>query len=516
MIRRDAHDAGEKTYDLVVIGGGIYGAVLTLSAAQRGLRTLLLEREDFGAATSHNSLRIIHGGLRYLQTADLGRFQDSVNDRRWFLQNFPGLVRPLPCIMPLYDRGVRRVPVLRLALFVNDLLSRARNQNIPPANQLPGAKIIDAIELRRIVPIVDTSGLKAGAVWYDAWMPDSQRVLMEILHWACDLGATALNYVEAVRARTDGGKLVGIEARDSVAGHDYLFRVNVAVNATGPWSAVLARRFNAQSGIVLHQSIAWNVVLDRPPVSNHAVAVTPRQRGSQTYFLLPWKGKILAGTGHAPWKKGPERPMPSTEHLDSFIEKLNSAVPGLGLSRRSILRVFAGLLPAANPMSAELAVREIVHDHSGDGGIEGLWTVCGVKFTNARSVANRLLDRIFPKSRPHADTQGSTRSPRANALASAAPVSGYDYDWLPPGNDGWGKALRGVISDEAVQHLDDLVLRRTSLGDNARRALKLSAPLCELFDWTEDRRASEVERLRDAYAWNGGEPLASEARLGRS
>jgi len=515
MICRDTQDAATKNYDLVVIGGGVYGAMLTLSAAQRGLRVLLLERDDFGAATSHNSLRIIHGGLRYLQTADLKRFRDSVSDRHWFLRNFPQLVRPLSCVMPLYNQGIRRVPVLRLALSINDLLSRGRNQDIPPASHLPSARIVDATELRRVLPTVDTSGLKAGAIWYDAWMPDSQRVLMETLHWACELGATALNYVEALRPAMRGGKLVGVEARDHVANREHLFRANVAVNATGPWSAVLARRFGVRSGVVLHQSIAWNVVLDRPPVSDHAAAVTPRQRGGQTYFLLPWKGKILAGTGHAPWGDSPERPMPSAEQLDVFIERLNSAVPDLRLSRRSILRVFAGLLPAADAMSAQLAVREAVYDHSVDAGIVGLWTVCGVKFTNARSVAKRLLNRIFPNSPPYADTQRSI-APRANAPANAAPVSGYDYEWLPLGDDGWRTALRGVVADEAVQHLDDLVLRRTSLGDNARRALKLSGSLCELFDWTEDRRASEVARLRAAYAWNGGESLASEVGPGGS
>ena len=114
-------------YDLIVVGGGIYGAFLTLDAAHRGLRTLLLEKEDFGGQTSFNTLRIVHGGLRYLQSLDLHRFRESVRERTWFLRHLPDLVEPLACLMPLYGNGLKRPIVLRAALTLNDLLSASRN-----------------------------------------------------------------------------------------------------------------------------------------------------------------------------------------------------------------------------------------------------------------------------------------------------------------------------------------------------------------------------------------------------
>jgi glycerol-3-phosphate dehydrogenase len=105
VIERAVDRASAGDHDLIVVGGGIYGIALALEAARRGLKTLLVERADYGGATSWSNLRILHGGLRHLQNLDLVRFYESVGERRWFLRHFPDLVRPLPCLMPLYGRA---------------------------------------------------------------------------------------------------------------------------------------------------------------------------------------------------------------------------------------------------------------------------------------------------------------------------------------------------------------------------------------------------------------------------
>ena len=130
-IIREPLDAVKKKYDLIIIGGGIYGTMLSLEASRRGLLSLLLERDDFGQHTSFNSLRIIHGGLRYLQSLDLHRFRESVSERKWFLKTFPHLIKTLPCLMPLYGNGLYHPFVLRTALLMNDILSYNRNRTLP-------------------------------------------------------------------------------------------------------------------------------------------------------------------------------------------------------------------------------------------------------------------------------------------------------------------------------------------------------------------------------------------------
>jgi glycerol-3-phosphate dehydrogenase len=165
-MERQIHLYSERDYDLIIVGGGIYGAMLALESVFRGLKPLLLEKSDFGAATSFNSLRIVHGGLRYLQTLDLLRHFESVRERRWFLKNFPDHVRPLPCLMPLYNKGIKRKTVFRAALLINDALSMRRNSGVMPERKLLNGKIIDRAEVVSAFPGVDEKGLKGAAVWF--------------------------------------------------------------------------------------------------------------------------------------------------------------------------------------------------------------------------------------------------------------------------------------------------------------------------------------------------------------
>ena len=183
--------AARRTHDLIIVGGGIYGVVLSLVAAERGMAPLLLERHDFGGQTSFSTLKILHGGLRYLQRADLVRFYESVAARRWFLEKFPGLARPLACLMPLYGNGLRHPFFLRPVLRLNDLLSCGRNRNLPEGSRLGPGKVIGRKEARLLFPAAEPRNLMGGAVWYDGFIPDSQRVLMEALRLACGAGATA-------------------------------------------------------------------------------------------------------------------------------------------------------------------------------------------------------------------------------------------------------------------------------------------------------------------------------------
>jgi len=235
-ITRNPESAETEHYDIIIIGGGIYGAMLLLEAAQRNQHALLLERQDFGAETSYNSLRIIHGGLRYLQTLDLVRFRESVVERQWFLRTFPDLVKPMPCLMPLYNRGVKRPSILKAVLLLNDLLSAQRNKNVPATNTINNSCILNATETRHLFPGVINDALTGSALWYDAHVPDSQRVIMEILHWACSLDAQAFNYVEVTDVLKSGNTVHGVQASDKETGKTYEYRCKTFINATGPGS----------------------------------------------------------------------------------------------------------------------------------------------------------------------------------------------------------------------------------------------------------------------------------------
>lgn len=374
--------------DLLVIGGGFHGAMLTLEAARRGLSTVLVERDDFGGATSANSLRIVHGGLRYLQSLDLPRFRESVAERRWFLRHFPDLVQPLPCLMPLYSTprggGLRRPAVFRAALAINDRLARER--------LLPPGRVLDVSETVDRFPEVDRNGLVGAALWHDAVLTDPQRVLHETLRWAGRCGARSLNRIEAVELRTDGRKVTGLRAIGLESGESFELRGGTVVNCAGPWVRQIAARFDRDLPELFRPLLAFNLLLDREPLSQAALAVAAPGKGAQTWFLLPVEGRVLAGTFYV---QAPEGSVPDEPAVAAFLRELNAAVPGWDVRPEQVLQVCHGWLPARSDGSVVPASRPVFHDHGAAGGPEGLFSVSGVKLTTARAVAEKTLSRIL-------------------------------------------------------------------------------------------------------------------------
>jgi glycerol-3-phosphate dehydrogenase len=458
MIGRDPVGAAGGAYDLIVIGGGAYGIMLTLEAARRGLRPLLLERGDFGGGTSWNSLRIAHGGLRYLQTLDLVRFRHSVSERRWYLRTFPEWVRPLPCLMPLYGRGLKRPAVLRLALKANDLLSSHRNDGVQPDRHLPAGRVLHPAQVVARSAAIRREQLEGGALWYDAAFTSSERVLIECLRWACAEGAVALNYVDAIRVSVHGGRVVGVEARDLVMNAEHEFRADRVANCAGPAVRAIVRQADRDLPGLFCRSLAFNLLLDRTPLFEGGLAVQPR-RGGRIYFLVPWLGRVLAGTYHAGTTGESGEPGPMAEpHVETMLGDLNDAVPGWDLSHGAVLRVLAGFLPAKSPGSPELAKRPVLHDHGRTGGPTGLVSVSGVKLTTARRVAEQALEALVPGS-------GSRPISAAPRPAPTVVPSAAGYRTLLQQDPAAARAVAAAISrDEAAVRLDDLLLRRTDWG----------------------------------------------------
>lgn len=459
MIERDPIGAAAGRHDLLVVGGGVYGVAAAFEAARRGLRPLLVERDDFGGATSWNSLRIVHGGLRYLQSLNLRRFHESVGERSWFLREFPDLVRPIECLMPLYGHGLKRPTVFSTALRLNDLLSRPRNEGIRADRRLDNGRVLNVVETIARFPRVDRSGLQGAALWHDAVMSSSQRLIIELLHWACAAGAAALNYVEADGLLMRGGRVAGISAVDRISGQMLELEAPAVVNCTGPWSALMAKRFDREIPSLFRPSLAFNVFIDREPLSDAALAVAPRTPGGRVYFMHPWHGKVLAGTYHAPWSGTVDGVVAPKEHLDRFIDDINAAVPGWNLSASHILRVHAGLLPAAAAGTDLLASRETIYDHSAARGPVGLFSVSGVKFTTARLVgektarlvAGKLGRRLDAPSTPRPEPKPVLSRESFEAMADRAPEEAVAY-------------AHDLSARESVTRLDDLLLRRTDWG----------------------------------------------------
>jgi glycerol-3-phosphate dehydrogenase len=460
MITRNPSLAAGQAFDLIIVGGGFYGASLALESARRGLKPLLLEAGDFGSATSWNSLRIVHGGLRYLQSLDLKRFFESVGERKWFLRYFPDLVHPLACMMPLYGEGVYRPAIFRAALQLNDILSRDRNDGVRPQSALGPSRILEAAETAAAFPEVERDGLQGAAHWFDGAMPDSQRVLIEMLRWAAAAGATSLNYVRAERLVASGAQTEGIVGRDTLSGTALEFRAPVVVNCGGPWCREIASALDRDVPRLFSPAVAFNLLLDYKPNFNTAVAVRPRLPGARTYFLYPWKGLLLAGTYHASCPRGFQDGAPREDQVADFVKHLGVAIPGSQLTSSHVLRVHWGFMPARSVGSWEPSHREVLHAHGNQGGPKGLYSVSGVKLTTARLVAEKMLRRIL------SDSEKQLPPPLVDRpLQSAPPPGRSEFEALLRNNrQGAQELVHNIIDRESVVCWDDLLLRRTDWG----------------------------------------------------
>jgi len=486
-------------FDVVVIGGGIYGLMIALEASLRGQSVALIERDDWGYATTSGWLRILHGGLRYLQTADLPRFFESVNERKWFLQHFPEYLEPLSCVMPLYDSHSHAPLVMRAGLALNDLLSAYRNAGVTKECHLPGGKILGKAAVLEAVPFVPSDGLRSGACWSDAVVRHPQRLLMALLHWCQSNGTRCFNHYEVVDIERSGGEVTGVVARSSRDNEKWSVNAPVVINATGHWAPGLASKFGAQLPEVPRHSWAWNILFDVPNTATHAAAVSARRADSQVLFMLPWMGRTMLGTGHALIPEGSENEPVPAKLIRDFIDQASEAVPGMGLSEPNVARVFQGRLPAMSGNEMELASRPLVIDHS-KYGLNGLFSIWGVKYTTARKVAAEVVRQACPSVKnitPDDDRPaGQMNNPSIDNEVVTAIESGQPDDALLT-------ALLQSCNADADVRLQDLLLRRCGLGDFPQFASSIATRLANLMPWDENRRIlelrdfeSQIQKLR--------------------
>ena len=330
----------------------------------------------------------------------------------------------------------------------------------------PTSKIVDPHTVCTLFPSVDRYKLTGGALWYDAIVPDSQRLVIDLLKATCRNSCTALNHVEARGLTTShDNRVLGLRAFDIPTGAAMNIQAPLVVNTAGPWCRQVATSLDREFPELFHPSIAWNLLLDRPGLSDHALAVSPPKPGGHTYFLLKWKGRLLAGTGHRPWRHGSgDNPTPTSAQIDEFLIDLNAAVPDLNVREKDILNIFCGFLPAAKPDTATLAKRPVIIDHGDAGGPQGFYSVSGVKFTTSRLVADDLLSGIFGGKTPSARDQLDLipASPEFTALVDE--LSGEQ-----PSRAKIDKALKGLAGSESASWPEDLIERRLGLIPPFRR-----------------------------------------------
>ena len=480
---RDLPRLAAAPFDLLIVGGGIYGLATAYDAAQRGLTVALVERGDFGAATSFNHLKTLHGGIRYLQTADLRRMRESIRERRAFARMAPRFVSPLAFVTPTSATLTRNAFAMRAALAIDSMIASDRNLDVPASHHLPPGRVIPPSEYRALFGGIDPAQTGGGAMWHDYSTVQGDRLTMAFALGAAKHGAALANYTEAVAPVQDDAGLKKLRARDVMKGETFDIRARMVVIAAGPWTSAVLSQFAIQRSWPMLK--AMNLVTSRP--AREAALVSAAKSG-RALVLLPWQGRTLVGTSESADEHAADDQAARANEVAAFLAEVNDTFGGLHLGANEVTLVHRGVVPAArrDGRLGLLGHSQII-DHAGDG-VKGVLSLVGVKYTTARAVAERTVDLVLKKLR---------RPPVACRTADVTlPTAGAEEN--PPDNP-----IRHAIDNEMALTLADVVIRRTGVGaagyPGEAVVTEYVSVIQGILGWSVSRTASEIAALKKFY-----------------
>jgi glycerol-3-phosphate dehydrogenase len=514
-------------YDVLVIGGGVHGAALALEATRLDYRVLLVEKRDFCSQTSANSLKVIHGGLRYLQSLDLRRSRESAREQHRLLKRAPHLVQPLPCLMATERSLTRGRLAMSLGLWFYDTLVC---HGLPNRSR---AGLLSVEEAGRLCSHCLTEHATGAVLWHDAQVRDSERLVLTYLRTAETAGAHIRNYVAATHV--ERGKPVSVALRDEFSGETIGVTADVVID----------------SGSFIDPYPSWtravNLVVDRD-IGRYAFGMRLRGRpsdGRRLYFATPLDGSTIIGTWYFRDRKDSADNLDEAE-LNQCLSDVDRLLPGFGVTVDDVTRVHLGRLPVEDPSDPlSLLERPVIRPARDD---ERVVSVTGVKYTSAGPTARKALrvaglagaGRTVKELPWYGMTDSPARVESAiAALFAAREEQGVDMapavrrlgrqygsvggaiaelaSRLPggfepiPGCDGIRAEIDYCVEHEHCRTAADFLLRRSGIGalgpPPAEVVEYCVTTMARCFDWPASRIRTEKEDLKRELSL----PLAGES-----
>ncbi len=501
--RAEIHSRLEKEeWDLLIIGGGITGAGILREAVNRGLKAILVEQRDFAWGTSSRSGQLVHGGLRYLEQGNFRLTFESVRERGKLLRELPGLVDECGMMMTFYGKNRLKWLIVRAALLVYDIMNGSlRKHGFPAA------------DVSRLAPGIKNKDLTGGLQFHES-VTDDARLVLRVLQEARDEGGSAVNYCRVVSLILDNERVCGATLKDGINGREMNLQAKQVINSTGAWADYLRQGIHRQNRNRIRPLQGSHLVFsaDRLPVKQNIVITHPTSK--RPGFVMPWEGRVITGNTDIDHQLDPEREVSiSAEEIDYLLENIRHHFPDLDICEKDIIGTFSGARPVVDSGKKEPSAESRDHVVWQENG---LITVTGGKLTTFRLIArdalkaaSSALGRFKEASgqNPYFTTMPDIASikgavdedvlyrlsgrfgSRAKELINAAQKG--ELERIPGTMTVWAE-LRWAAEHELVEHLEDLMLRRTRLGllleNGGKTYLPKIRKICQpLLGWTDDR-----------------------------
>jgi glycerol-3-phosphate dehydrogenase len=528
MLSRDrALEAlARERFDVVVVGGGITGAGVALDAATRGYSVALVEKRDFAAGTSSRSSKLVHGGLRYLQSFDLGLVREALLERQLMVTLAPHLVHPLPMVVAAFD-GAHPDRLVGVGLNMYDVMARpglrrGRDEEWSPARH----RVIPGEEVVRLLPALADRDPTSGYLFYDC-QTDDVRLVLSVLGEAERFGAVCANRLDVTELVAENGRAAGVRATDAETGAEIVVHAENVVNATGVWADRLRpAELHLEAEVpVIRPSRGTHILLPRERLPIDAGAIVPAG-GGRSIFALPWLGRTLIGTTDNDYEGDLESVQPSDDDVGYLLDAVN-AFFGAALGPEDLAGAYAGVRPLISTgdskKSVDISRKAELYETS-----SGMITITGGKLTTWRRMAKLAVDRLVERDGGDAPCHThevpiglaieASELPRVEgvpeasyeALAGRYGHAAHDVLRLAaergalaqPVIDGLPDLLAEVAwaaRSEQARSIGDVLLRRTRLGLLAARELaagdgavdRVAAALGDELGWDPARRAAE-------------------------
>ncbi len=516
------------TWDMIIVGGGITGVGILREATRRGLKALLVEQKDFAWGTSSRSSKMVHGGLRYIAQLDIKLTKHSVLERERLLKEAPGLVERLGYLFTIRKGQFPGKLIFNGLLAVYDSLAGIKTHDF-----------FDNTALAKRAPGIDTRELK-GASYYTDAVTDDARLVLRVLHAAVAEGGQAINYCRAEELQRDNGKVTGLRVVDHETGESAVLKSRVIVNATGAWVDHLRTQLGHSRQIRPLRGSHLVIPRTLAPVSDALTLFHPKDK--RPVFLFPWEGTTIIGTTDLDHDKDLNlEPGITQAEVDYLLEAARLQFPSANIGEKDVISTWSGVRPVisqdkSKDPSKESREHEVWID-------QGLITVSGGKLTTFRLIALDVIQAAKPFLGPIGNATGDAviALPHLDAGDAGFNAAGVnDRQWLQRLIGRYGDAAKPLLADapaeerariadtqfclaevrwaarsEWVQHLDDLLLRRTRLGnllpEGGAALFPALKPICQqTLGWSDQQWDAEVERY--VTLWQHSYSLPSKRR----